>query len=473
MYVNLRGIYSYVQSFCVGDTLKRSSILVAGAVIAVVVGSIYAFLTPSGLDDAKAKPQALPVSVITIAKEQLHLVHRLPGRVSAFRQAQIRPQVDGIITKRLFEEGAKVKKGDQLYQIDDTRYLALYKSALADLESARSNVKAIEAKAARYRELTEIAAVSKQEFDNVVAELDSARAAVAVAQSAVDLAKVDLDYTKVYAPISGNISKSIITEGALVTASQEQHLAVITQLDPVYIDLQQSGTEHLYVRSRLLFKGEVPVSVDLGAGVGVNYPHLGKIIFSEVTIDETTGSVAMRAEIPNPDGVLLPGLFVTAIAELGDFELVMIPQRAATRKPDGSLEVWVVDANNHVQPRAIQSNHESNNRWIVVGGLELGERVVIEGYHKLRPGMAVIPKAWQQEQESEPDQTSAPKAEALANKEPAKTESVVVEPVKETPAKEASLKEAPANEAPANNGAAVEEAVKATETAGPDSGEEQ
>lgn len=345
-------------------------------------------------------PQA--VAVLELAPETITFSHELPGRVSPYRQSQVRPQVDGIITERLFEEGADVEKGQQLYQIDDARYEAALNSAKADLKSAKANVKTVEARAKRYEDLVKINAVSEQEYDDVRAQYDQAKAAIAVAQAAVDLAQVNLDYTKVYAPISGRISRSFVTEGTLVTANQAQNLATITQLDPVYIDMQQSGSEALHLRSRMMGKETIPVKLILDDKTGKGYPHDGTLKFSEVTIDETTGSIALRALMPNPNGVLLPGLFVRAGLDLGQNEVLLVPQRATTRTPEGNLTVWVVGADNKAQPRPIEVEQAYKDSWVVAGGLKAGDAVIVEGYQKIGPGAAVSPTPWEKKQSKTP-----------------------------------------------------------------------
>lgn len=355
---------------------------------------------------AERPPQA--VAVLELKPQTITFTQQLPGRISPYRQSQVRPQVDGIITERLFEEGADVEKGQQLYQIDDARYKAALNSAKADLASARANVKTVEARAKRYEELVKINAVSEQEYDDVKAQYDQATAAIAVAQAAVDVAQVNLDYTKVYAPISGRISRSFVTEGTLVTANQAQNLATITQLDPVYIDMQQSGSEAIHLRSRMTGKEIVPVHLILDEKTGKDYPHEGTLKFSEVTVDETTGSIALRALIPNPDSLLLSGLFVRATLDLGRDEVLLVPQRATIRTPEGGLTVWVVDEEGKAQPRPIQVEQAYKNNWVVADGLKTGDTVIVEGYQKVAPGAPVSPAPWQQSETSAP-QTSGGK----------------------------------------------------------------
>ncbi|MAE51843.1 MAG: efflux transporter periplasmic adaptor subunit [Micavibrio sp.] len=374
------------------------------AVIGIILlflaaGGGWYFWAANGDKSAEKSPAERPpqaVSVLELETTKIRYDYSLPGRISPFRQSQVRPQVDGIITERLFEEGADVKKGQQLYQIDDARYKAALNSTIADLKSAEANVKAVDARAKRYKDLVKINAVSEQEYDDIVAQLDQAKASVAVAQAAYDLAQVNLDYTKVYAPIDGRISKSFVTEGALVTANQSQHLATITQLDPVYVDMQQSGTEAMHIRTRMIGQDVVPVTLVLDEKTGQSYGKEGMLKFSEVTVEETTGSVALRALMPNPDGILLPGLFVRATIALGEEDVILIPQRAATRTPDGKLTAWIVDEQNRAQPRELKVDHAYEDNWIVTDGVKEGDRVVVLGYQKIGPGMVVAPTNWKQ-----------------------------------------------------------------------------
>ena len=379
--------------------MKKLPIVLAVAALVVLGGFYYLSQEGHAEDSAAAAQGGAPppqaVSVMSLKLEKVTFTQQLPGRVSPFRQSQVRPQVDGIITERLFDEGADVEKGQQLYQIDDARYKAALNSAIADLNSAKSSVKAVEAKAKRYEDLVGINAVSQQEYDDVKAEYDQAKAAIAVAQAAVDLAQVNLDYTKVYAPIAGRISRSFVTEGALVTANQSQNLATITQLDPVYIDMQQAGAEAMQLRTRVMDKASVPVSVILNEKTGEMYDHEGSLKFSEVTVDETTGSITLRALVDNPDDVLLPGLFVRTVMKLGEEEVLLVPQRATTRAADGSLSAWIVDADGKAQPRSIQVLRAFEDSWVVTSGLEAGDKVIVEGYQKVAAGAAVSETEWQ------------------------------------------------------------------------------
>lgn len=364
------------------------------SILLFVVGGWFWQANASKSDGATAvTPPPQAVSTLALTLQTIDFSQKLPGRISSFRQSEIRPQVDGIITERLFEEGAKVVKGQQLYQIDDKRHKAALNSALADLKSANALLKTGQAREKRYKNLVKINAVSVQEYDDVKADYDQAIAAVAVAQAAVDVAKVNLDYTKVYAPISGYISRSFVTEGALVTANQTQYLARITQLDPVYVDMQQSSTEAMGLRARMLGNEAVPVHIILNEKTDTRYPLTGEVKFSEVTVDESTSSIVLRALVPNPDGMLLPGLFVQAALDLGEKSVLLVPQRAAIRTPSGGLTAWVVD-NGKAQQRIIKVDGAYKDNWIVTEGLSEGEEVIVEGYQKVRADAPVSTVPW-------------------------------------------------------------------------------
>ena len=400
--------------------MKKSLIIVAALLVVAGFAAYYFYGSHVG-DKAQegntvspaAGAPAQAVSVFKVTDQKISLSRTLPGRISAFRQSQVRPQVNGIITERLFEEGANVEKGQQLYQIDDARFKAALASAQADLRSARSTIASVKAKSERFKNLVEIDAVSRQEYDDAKAQLDQAYASVAVAKAAVDVAQVNLDYTKVYAPISGRIGRSLVTEGALVTANQEQAMSVITQLDPVYVDMQQPSSEAMTLQQSLLqSQGEIPVTVMLGEGNKTAYPHKGSLKFSEVTIDETTGSITLRAKVPNPDGVLMSGLFVHASLAMGEQNALLVPQRATTRNPDGSLSVWVVDGNNQAQKRVLKVSDAYKGNWIVVSGLQEGDPVIVEGYQKVAEGADVSPSPWEQKNQTKEQMPTVDEAEA-------------------------------------------------------------
>ena len=340
---------------------------------------------------AGGKP-VLKVSTAVMRTEPIMLTMTLPGRTSAFKQSQVRPQVTGIIKERLFKEGAYVEKGQQLYQLDDAQYTANLKSAEANLLSAEANFKATKSRYNRIKSLVAKNAVSQQDLDDVIAELDQAKAAISVAEAAVDLEQINVDYTHVYAPISGRIGKSNLTVGALVTASQSQALAVITQLNPIYVDMQVSGQQALWVQQQINTGAEIKVEL---TGLNRNQPPSGVLEFSDVNVNESTGSVGLRALMNNDDSTLLPGLFVNAEISLGERSGLLVPQRATTRTADGNLSVWVVDQNKQVNPRVLTVNRAEGNQWVVIDGLQDGEEIVIEGYQRLAPGVTVETSLWQ------------------------------------------------------------------------------
>lgn len=345
---------------------------------------------------APAQPSAVEVGIVAVQPENLPLTAELPGRTAAYRVAEIRPQVTGIVLKRLFTEGSEVKAGQQLYQIDPATYQAAVQSAQADLAKARANLKSIEAKAARYADLVQINAVSRQDYDDVVASLEQAKAQIMVAQAALETARINLEYTRVYAPITGRIGKSLVTEGALVTANQPNALATITQLDPIYVDLSQSSAELMQLKQSLSAgkaqeaeRATVSLMLD---GMDQPYAHTGELQFSDVTVDQSTGAVQLRALFPNPDKQLYPGLFVRARVEQGVREnALLVPQQALIRKPDGSSMVWVVGPDNKVVARPVVAAQAVGDRWLVTDGLQSGDRVVTTGLQKIGPGVEVRP----------------------------------------------------------------------------------
>jgi membrane fusion protein (multidrug efflux system) len=392
---NVVGISPPAFNKLLGKRRFMSRIFYLTATLLTVLGVVGCSNESASSPGSQQSMPAPSVSVITIKRQPVTHEMVLPGRVSPSRQSQVRPQVDGVITARLFEEGAQVKKGQQLYQIDEARYLAQLNSAKADLKSAQANLKTLEAKARRYDDLVEKNAVSKQEYDDVIAQKEQAQAAISVAEAAVDVAKVSMGYTKVYAPISGQISRSFVTEGTLVTTNQAQQLAVITQLDPVYIDMQESGASILTLRQSMRNQGSMDVELTVDEVSGEKYSHTGSVKFSEVTVDESTGSVTLRAEMPNPDSILLPGLFVKGHVITGRENALLVPQRATTRQPNGSLSVYVVGDDGTVEGRTLNVGQIYRDQYVVNGGLSEGDRVIVTGYQKVKPGAKVNASEWQ------------------------------------------------------------------------------
>lgn len=362
--------------------------------VALILVSVVACNDASNQPANQTQQPPQTVSILTLEEQKIDISMDLPGRVTPSKQSQVRPQVDGVITKRFFEEGAQVKRGQQLYQIDDARYKAALNSAMADVESALANQKTLQAKTARYKDLVAKNAISQQEYDDVIAQNAQANASISVAEAKVEVARVNVDYTKVYAPIDGQISRSFVTEGALVTGNQTQQLATITQLDPVYIDMQESGSAILELRREMQQQRSLKVSVLVNETSDEVYSQSGQLKFSEVTIDQSTGAVTLRAIMPNPDGILLPGLFVKARVHIGERNAVLVPQRATMRQADGSLTVYLLDADNQVVAQKINPFKSIGANYVVTGVLNSGVRLIVAGYQKVRPGTLVNPVPW-------------------------------------------------------------------------------
>ena len=337
-----------------------------------------------------------PREVVIIKLEPRREVYTtaLAGRIASFQVAEVRPQVGGILQQRLFTEGADVKAGQALYQIDPATYEAALDSAQAALMKAEANVTPARLKAERFRELLAIKAVSKQEYDDAQAAFKQAEADVAVNRAAVKTARINLEYTKVRSPISGRIGKSAFTPGALVTANQAQALTSVRQLDPVYVDITQSSQDLLRLRAQFTngelrsAAEEAPVRLKLENGA--MYTHEGRLQFTDVSVDESTGMVSLRALFPNPEHILLPGMYVRAvIAEGVDENALLVPQRALRRDPKGQASVLLVDGGGKVDVRLVDVGRTVGDSWQVLSGLKPGDRVIVEGGQNVRPGMSV------------------------------------------------------------------------------------
>ena len=308
--------------------------------------------------------------------------------------AEVRPQVGGILQQRLFTEGADVKAGQALYQIDPATYEAALDSAQAALMKSEANVTPARLKAERFRELLAIKAVSKQEYDDAQAAFKQAEADVAVNRAAVKTARINLEYTKVRSPISGRIGKSAFTPGALVTANQAQALTSVRQLDPVYVDITQSSQDLLRLRAQFTngelrsVAEEAPVRLKLENGA--MYPHEGRLQFTDVSVDESTGMVSLRALFPNPEHILLPGMYVRAVITEGvDENALLVPQRALRRDPKGQASVLLVDGGGKAEVRLVDVGRTVGDSWQVLSGLNPGDLVIVEGGQNVRPGMSV------------------------------------------------------------------------------------
>ena len=366
---------------------------------------------------APSGPPPATVGVVTVANEAVALQTELPGRVSAVRVAQVRARVNGVVLKRLFREGSEVKAGQTLYQIDSATYRAAFDSAQASLAKAQANVAQASAQVERYRPLVEANAVSKQEFTTLVTAEKQTQADVATAKAAVQTAQINLDYAAVTAPISGRIGQALVTEGALVSAAEATQLAVIQQTNTVYVNFTQSSTDVLRLRKAIAAKqlrasGDGSVAVRVVLEDGSELPRPGKLLFTDLTVDATSGQITLRAEVPNPDGLLLPGQFVRV--RLSQAELpsgMLLPQQAVTRTNQGDT-VMVVGTDGKPMARPVKVGNAQGNQWVVLDGLKPGEQVIVDGFQKMMvPGAPVKTVPWKPGAPSAP--ASAP-ASAVA-----------------------------------------------------------
>ncbi|HTH60217.1 MAG TPA: efflux RND transporter periplasmic adaptor subunit [Paraburkholderia sp.] len=369
--------------------------LISAATAAIV-------LAACGQKQSAPPPQAPEVGVITAEPSPVPVVSELPGRTSAYLVAQVRSRVDGIVLRREFTEGTMVKAGQRLYKIDPAPYIATLNNAKATLASAQANLVSTTAQANRYKVLVAANAVSKQDYDNAVAAEGQARASVDAGKAAVDTAQINLGYTDVTSPITGQVGISQVTPGAYVQASAATLLSTVQQLDPMYVDLTQSSLEGLRLRrevqeGRLKTNGPNAAKVKLILEDGRNYSEIGKLQFTDVTVDQTTGSVTIRAIFPNPNHVLLPGMFVRAQIEEGiNNTAILVPQIGVTHDQKGQASVYVVNADNKVELRPITTAGTQGQDWVVQSGLNPGDRVVVQGLVKIQqPGMTVKPVAAQ------------------------------------------------------------------------------
>jgi len=365
----------------------------------VALTALASFLLVGGCQSGTGRqtaPDPVPeVATVKVSTEPVALTTELPGRTSAYRVAEIRPQVNGIIQKRLFTEGSRVSAGQVLYQIDPAPFQTVVSNAQAAVAKAEANLGATRSRAERFKELLPEKAVSQQDFDDAAAALKQTEADIEYWKTMLQTARINLGYTRIAAPVSGRIGRSNVTEGALVTAQQPAPLSVIQQLDSVYVDVPQSTTEMLRLK-RLLEGGRLNQS---GAGQrkvkllledGSAYPQAGTLQFRDVTVDPTTGSVILRIVFPNPQGVLLPGMFVRAVVREGIKEqAVLIPQQAVSRDPKGNPLALIVDAGGKVQQRMLTLDRAIGDKWLVASGLASGDRVIVEGMQKVRPGASV------------------------------------------------------------------------------------
>jgi len=368
--------------------------------------------------NAQSKPQSPPqapeVAILQVKREAAPVSIELPGRTSPYLVAQVRARVDGIVLKREFIEGSEVKSGQRLYKIDPAPYIASLNSAQATLANAQAAVKSATAQAERYQTLVSGNAVSKQDYDNAVASRDQAVANVASGKAAVQSAKINLGYTDVLSPITGRIGISIVTEGAYVQAAAATLMTTVQQIDPIYVDLNQSSVEGLQLRrdvasGRIKLNGAGEATVTLQLEDGTQYPETGKLEFTDITVDQTTGSVTIRAIFPNPHYVLLPGMYARARIDAGvNQNAMLVPQIAVTHNPSGQATATVVGEDGKAAVRTIQATRTLGDKWVVEGGLTEGEQVIVAGWQKVQPGMQVRTVAWQPPAQPGPQQAQQP-----------------------------------------------------------------
>ena len=344
--------------------------------------------------DKSGPPQQQPmaVTVVTLAPQPVTLKRSLSGRASPYRVAEVRPQVDGIIKERLFVEGASVDAGQALYQIDDSLYKANLASAEANLMRAKANLEAVKLKADRAKRLVKNNTVSKEQYDDAIAALGQAKADVKGASANADHARIMLGYARIAAPIAGWIDKSSVTPGALVTANQAMALTTIYQLDPIYVDLTLSSSEWLSLQqARAAGRiGQANQTVAIFLEDGSRYAHPGALSFTGVDVNPSTGSIQLRVVVPNPDHILLPGMYVRAEVNTGELpNAILVPQIGVTRDAQGNAVALVVNGDNKVERRVVTVGQAMKDKWLVKGGLSAGDRVIVEGVQKVRPGMLV------------------------------------------------------------------------------------
>lgn len=344
-----------------------------------------------GQENPQQHAQAPQVSVHIVKSAPLAVKTELPGRTDAYRVAEVRPQVSGIILHRNFTEGSDVKAGESLYQIDPATYQAAYDNAKGELVKAQAAANIAHLTVKRYVPLVGTQYVSKQEYDQAVATAQQADASVVAAKAGVESARINLAHTKVTSPINGRIGKSSVTEGALVTNGQSTALATVQQLDPIYVDVTQSSSDFMRLKQQTsLQKGDTS-SVELLMENGQPYPLKGTLQFSDVTVDESTGSITLRALFPNPQHMLLPGMFVRARIDEGTQpDAILVPQQGVTRTPRGDATVLVVNDKNQVESRTVVAPQAIGDRWLITEGLKNGDRVIISGLQKVRPGVTVV-----------------------------------------------------------------------------------
>ncbi|AXA84914.1 efflux transporter periplasmic adaptor subunit [Lysobacter oculi] len=386
------------------------------ALAAVIAASLTLAACGKGDAPAGGEMPPTPVTVVTLKPETTLLTRELSGRAEASQVAEVRPQVSGIVRQMLFTEGGSVSAGQALYQLDQTAFRADANSAQAALLRAQAGLATARQTAARSGQLVKIDAISKQDNENAQAALRQAEADVRAAQASVQGASVPLGFSRVTAPISGRIGRSSVTRGALVTSAQAAPLATIQRLDPMYVELSQSSTELLKLRQEIdagSAQSTTSVPVEIVLEDGTVYPHAGRLSFAEAMVDPATGAVALRVVVPNPDQLLLPGMFVRAkVANAERRDAILAPQQGITRDPKGNASAMVVDADGKVAAREVKVSRAIGDKWLVESGLAAGDKLIVEGLQKIRPGAPVQAT----EQGSAPPAAAQPAAAAPAAK---------------------------------------------------------
>ncbi|MEN3176876.1 efflux RND transporter periplasmic adaptor subunit [Gluconobacter sp. OJA] len=383
-----------------------------------LVGPLLAVSVVSGCKKPSSAPQLppQPVGVITLQPQPVRVQTELSGRLRAYEVAHIRPQVSGVILQRLFVEGQDVQLGQPLYQIDPRPYQAAYLTAKGALLRAQGNDTAAQERLRRYGPLSKEQAVSRQDYEEARAAAQDAEGQALSAKGDLQRASVDLEHAQVTSPISGRIDRSLVTAGTLTTAGQEQDLAVVTRLDPIYLDLQMPVQDLLRLwremsEGRLHRVSKSTAVIDITLEDGTAYPHQGHLEFSEVNVDQTTGSIVTRAIIPNPEQRILPGMFVRARLDEGTVENgLLVPATALSHSPHGDPQVWIIDKDNKVQVRSVRTSQMIGTMWLVQSGLDAGERIMVSGFQKAQPGDKVTPQDVSQSARPQSENTSAGKA---------------------------------------------------------------
>ena len=371
--------------------IVKPALLIGLTLLLAACGSAEDADAPGGRGGPKGP---VTVGYVVIQQGSAPLEQELPGRISAYQVSDVRPQVSGVIQRRLFREGSVVQKGQTLYQIDPSIYNAQAAQAQANLQAARAQAEAARTLASRYKPLVEQQAISKQDYTNAVAQARQADAAVAQNSAALRSAQINQRFTRVPAPITGRIGLSNVTEGALVTANQVDSLTTITRLDPVYVDIQQSASDLLGLRRALAQGGAAPTSATVRIKLpdGSDYGMTGRVEFSEVLVDQNTGTVTLRARFPNPQAILLPGMYVTAqFAQAVDTSAFLVPQQAVTRDPQGNATLFIVGPGNRAVQRTVVAERTQGSYWVVTQGLAAGEKVITQGTANLRDGAQIKP----------------------------------------------------------------------------------